>query len=56
MRKLVHYFETLFTLQDNLMRVHLLGAFAKPPVPKGSSGIRWAVNQNRWGLLIGLRY
>ena len=29
------------------MRVHLWGTFAKPLSPRGSSGIMWAVNQNK---------
>ena len=46
----------LFTLQKNLMRVHLWGTFDKPLVPKGSSGIMWAVNQNKYRPLIGQRH
>ena len=46
----------LFTLQKNLMRVHLWGAFAKPLAPRGSSGMMWAVNQNKCRHLIGRRY
>ena len=46
----------LFTLQNNLMRVHLWGTFSKPLAPKGSSGIMWAVNQNKYVHLIGQWY
>ena len=46
----------LFTLQKNLMGVRLWGTFAKPLAPRGSSGIMWAVNQNKCRPLIGRRY
>ena len=45
----------LFTLQKNLMMVHLWGTFAKPLAPRGSSGILLAVNQNKYRHLIGRR-
>ena len=38
------------------MRVHLLGIFAKPLAPRGSSGTMWAVNQKKCRHLIGRRY
>ena len=36
--------------------MHLWGTLAKPLAPRGSSGIMWAVNQNKWRHLIGRRY